>query len=431
MSYYVTIFKGVLSGVVGRFLGLISPFIIMPYLYDYLGNRQFGLWSTLTGITSMAAFIDLGVGSTLLTRLSYSLGRNDYISVRRYIASAYIVVMSIFFILLIMTVVSSYNKDMFNLLLNTTFDDGDIKLIISFVLAFAFSIPASIVHRIYYAKNEIWISSLFQFLGSIFSVVVCLLLIENNRPVWEVVFSYTIGQSVVAVGATALLFTQNRQIRPFLIDIKKEFLNDMIVTGSNFSMLSILTTVSLNVDSVIIANRIGIDGVAQFSPPAKLGSLLMLLITTIFLPMWTVNGDAIARGDYEWIRVNARRMSLLGAAAIAIISVAIVFLGSTIMRLWMHHQFQDQNFVIAAIGAVSVTMALTTPYSMVLNSFGNTRPQLHAWALFLILTIPVKYYLVANNTLWWPPLLSAIGYLIIIFPIMYKASIDNLKERSR
>ncbi|MEI2419856.1 hypothetical protein V6O07_06260, partial [Arthrospira platensis SPKY2] len=46
--------------------------------------------------------------------------------------------------------------------------------------------------------------------------------------------------------------------------------------------------------------------------PAKLASLIGLIVTTINIPLWAANAEAIAKGDLVWVKRTVRRMCFLG-----------------------------------------------------------------------------------------------------------------------
>jgi O-antigen/teichoic acid export membrane protein len=48
---------GIVTGLGGRGIGLLAPFLVMPAMLEHLGEANFGIWMTVVSITSMAMFM--------------------------------------------------------------------------------------------------------------------------------------------------------------------------------------------------------------------------------------------------------------------------------------------------------------------------------------------------------------------------------------
>lgn len=93
-----SIIGGVITGLGGRGIGLFAPFLVMPAMLSHLGDRDFGVWMTVISITSMAMFMDFGIGNGLLTKLSKAFGCDDWPTMRRLIAAGYAALIIIAFL---------------------------------------------------------------------------------------------------------------------------------------------------------------------------------------------------------------------------------------------------------------------------------------------------------------------------------------------
>jgi len=83
---YISQIKGSL---VFKFLAVCSSFMAVPLMIRYLGQEQFGVWSTLLSVMSWVVFFDLGLGNGLRNKLTESLAKEDTRQAAAYISSAY------------------------------------------------------------------------------------------------------------------------------------------------------------------------------------------------------------------------------------------------------------------------------------------------------------------------------------------------------
>lgn len=421
--------SNILGGVAGRFLGLLAPYIVMPWMLAYMGDRSFGLWLTATSLTSMAAFLDLGIGNATLTRLARSFAtRNDALA-REQITIAYAALGTVAGLAWGVGALIWWFGGLPFLGLNLPEAVADRAILAATLGAFVFGIPLSTIHRIYYARHEVWRSSLWSTVGSALAVGLSLSSILLALPVWLVALAYAAGPILMALVATLIFFARNRQIAPRAEEISVPATITLLREGLHFLGLAVLTSVFLNLDPVIIAHVAGPEAVTTYGVPAKLGSILMLLVSTLFMPLWAENGAALARGERDWVRRNTLRMSLGGTALILVAGLVLVALSGPLISLWMGRSFEGQQSVLIAMTFLSAAMAMTSPFFMVLNSQGRTAIQMVVWSLFGAVSIPLKLYFVGNDTLWAAPVISAIVYTAAITPAIAISALRILGQK--
>lgn len=413
------VLSGISVGALGRIVGLAAPFVTMPWLVDYLGPRGFGIWITATSLTTMSAFLDLGLGNALLTRLASAFGRDAVDDARDAISSAYAALTMVAVALLVLGAVLFALTGPVLLLFDTTPMPGDTAIIGTTLFGFVIGIPISIVYRVYYARQQVAVANYWQILGAALSMLATYFAIRMGAQAWQVTLLYAMAPVAAMLAASAWLYLRQPALRPRSAGVSMPLIGDLLSLGMRFFALAVLTSVFLNLDPIVVAWKAGPEAVTDFAVPAKLGSLLMLLVTTLFLPLWAANGDAIARGDHLWVRRSTRRMSLYGSLLVAVFGVGLVCGGDWLIWLWMRNAYDQQTAVLAAFALFATIMALTSPHMMVLNAMGKVRPQIAAFAVFGAVSMPLKFLLVDVDQIWWAPVISALTYGAVVLPISF------------
>lgn len=401
----------VLGGIAGRAFGLAAPFLLMPAMLAYLGAVQFGIWMTAISLTSMALFSDLGIGNGLLTRLSEAHGRQDDEAARSDIATAYLLLSAVALALAALLAMLLGAALLIGDRLHVPLPDLQTTAIVAACFAgFLATIPANVIQRVMYARQDIMLNNLWQIAGTGLAVSACFAAIAAGWPAWSVVLIY--GMAPVAMMAVSawVYFRQHRQIGPRWSAARWQSGRQLLAIGGRFLVLGIISSVALNADNAIIAAAADARTVTDYSVPAKLGSLLGLLVTTIYLPLWSANGDALARGEHEWVRRNTYRMAVAGGSTIALAAIVLTLAGNQVIALWMGQSFPHQQIVLLLMGLLSLVMAATSPFQMVLNSQGVIAWQVAPALAFLLLSLPIKYTLAKADLYWCIPGASAVLY---------------------
>ncbi len=418
-----SVLAGSLGGMAGRVCLLAAPFIVMPLMLDHLGPVAFGIWMTAVSLTNAALFLDFGIGNGLLTKVSIAIGREDYESARGYIGAAYFLLGAISLVALAMLLLAIFLLNEVSSSMGGYFNDRDSLLIfVVTLLAFIVGMPISVIQKIFYATQKVIQLQLWQILGAFLSVVCCLSAIGFDLAPWVAVAGYALAPIVTMGVATLAFFSWHRNLAPESGDREKRYARVLSRVGGEFFVLSVLTAVALNMDFSIIFYTIGPESVTEFSAPAKLASLIGLIVTTINIPLWAANAEAIAKGDLVWVKRTVRRMCFLGFLLTSFMGLVLTIVSPFLMPLWMGRDFQNQGLVIALLSTLYVLMAVTAPFNMLLNSSARVRIQIFAWALFLVLTLTLKFKLVPMFGFWIVPAISTVGYLVCVTPLVVGAA---------
>lgn len=395
--------RAVLAGVAGRTATLVAPLLATPAMLAHLGDADFGFWITGISITGIAAVADLGIANGLLTKVAAAYGGSQSDLIRRYLSSAY-------------AALAVISAGIFLLGLACSWLSGWPTIVTIVLLTFILGMPGSIFYQFLYGIQQVPLVNALLVASASAAVVSCLIAIGMSAPPWLAVLSYGVPYVLVPYGGALFFFSRNRHFRPSLGSVRWEDCSSLLHLGAGFFVLSILTGIGMNADNVIIAMVTGPEAVAAYSIPMRLGSVLMAFVMTIFIPLWGANGEALARHEYAWVRRTTRTMSILGIALTVVGGGLLFYLSDSLIRLWVHRQFDGQQMILAASVLSSVVIAATSPYNMVLNALGRVNIQIWPWLIFVVVSISLKYFLLEDAALWRVSLITGMVYLITVCP---------------
>lgn len=411
---------GIVTGLGGRGVGLVAPFLVMPAMLEHLGEANFGIWMTVVSITSMAMFMDFGIGNGLLTKLSKAYGNDDWPGMRRLIATGYAALSMIALTAAALLVVGwgwLANLGQENVLQMT--DAVALQIATVTGIAFLIGIPISVIQRVMLSCQQNVQSNAWQMAGSFVSVAACYGVIYSDLSSAAAVAAYAMSPILVMLVATAYFFSRKPELLPRREDLTLSHAKELMALGSYFFILSIITSIALNSDNVIIALVLGPEAVTAYTIPAKLASILGLLVTTLFLPLWAANGDAIARKDYAWIERTSKRMSLIGGVLVGGLGLFMALFSEKIVSFWMGRSFGNETEIVVGFALMYTLFAIASPTQMILNAAGLLNTQIKAWVVFLVVSALAKYVCITmHHAACLIPFVSALAFLILILPIM-------------
>lgn len=400
----------VAAGLGGRLATLVAPLIATPMMLHYFGEAIFGVWATAVSITSIAVFADFGIGNGLLTRIGAAFGRGDNEDIRRYVASAYAALGTVAAGFIAVAIVCL-----------PLLSIPEATIVVSVLVVFFAGLPATVFHQLLYGLQRVPASNFFLTLGAILSLTCSFVAVSLHWAPWLVAVAYALPPVLVSFAGALWFFARRPEFRPGLDAVRWDYSRDLLALGSSFFALSVLMAIGLNVDNLIISIKAGVSAVTAYSITARLGSILSLLILTIFMPLWAANGEALAKKEYLWVKRKARHMSILGFLLITVSGIVLILLSDRIMVLWVGQTFPDQHLILGFVVVTSMVIAATSPYNMILNSMGRATVQIWPWLAFVLLSIPVKFFVVEPGHLWPAAAITGVAYVLLISPAILLA----------
>jgi O-antigen/teichoic acid export membrane protein len=430
---------GMATSLGSKAAGLVSSLVVMSVALQYLGPERFGLWMAVTSLTSMMLAADLGLGSGLLTRLSHTLARGDMAGAGREVASAYALLTIVAGVLVVGLSATAYLA-LWPSLLNVRdvalAQEAEAIALIC-LLAFVLNLPLSLIHRVQYARQQVVRSHLWLAGAHVAAVLLVLLATLARMDEVVVVAAAVLPLPLLNLLNSAAYFGRgNRCLAPRWQQIDGAVMRDLVRLGGRFFVLSVLTSVAMGIDGLLVAWSLGLEAAGQYAFIARLFSSLNLLESLLCLPLWPAYAAAIARREGEWVRRHALRMSLVVGGSVAAGGVVLVVGGNDVLAVWLGDA--DVSFATPSLLAASATMcvllAMSSPLFMVQNAAGYLRPQTVGWSVFLGGSVVLKVLALPTLYLTAIPVVNAAWFALAVVPAVwfgYRASLRDARLEDR
>ena len=384
------------TAALARLIAMSTPLITIPLTLHYLGLELYGLWMTVTSVIGMFVFADLGLGSGLVTNLSRAQGRNDSIGKGRLVSTTAFLLLGMALILGIGFAVA-WPLVPWSAILNAHSQAAVAAaggIVAAYAFCFLVGLPLTTVQRTQMALQEGFQSNLWQCGGSFLGLVAVLLVIKLQlSPPWFVLFVSCAPLLVTAGNWWWFFYRLNPGLRPRWKAGSLEDAQVLLRTGGGFFLISILTSIGLYADNLIVAHQQDLRSVTVFSIASRVMLIVTAVVNMICAPMWAANGEALARGEVAWVRRTTTRLMWLSCGATTVVAVLMAVLGPFVLRLWLGPEFTVSRFLLTGLGLGVIAISVSAPYFMVLNGAGVILPQVKLFLVFAPVTICAKIIL--------------------------------------
>lgn len=419
-----------LLAAVAKVFNTAIPLITLKITIGYLGTELYGLWATVTSFFALFAFADLGLGNGLQTELSRATGKDDIKQCRTLISSAYLVLTIVpAFLLVLLFVVYPFVN--WGNLMGAESEEA-MALAGPFVLALfsskMISVPASLVQRIHNSLQEGYVASIWSCISSVFSLITIFLYwkcdLGKTGMMWA--SSYIIVL-VYLMNTFYFFFVTNKEYKPSLTAINKETSIRLFTTGALFLVLHILTSVSLSLDNYIVAKTVGLTETASYSVAYRVALFIGIISTMLSTPLWAATGEALERGDYNWVKSRTKKMTVLSFWGAIGCSVLLIMFANPVMS-WLGKDLYVPWTILAGMCVTQILIATTNPSFMVLNASRYIAIQILMYVLYAGVSLSCKYFFGLKYGAIAVSWGGAITYFLIIVPFVYFSYKRALKK---
>lgn len=388
---YIRQLKG---SVVYKGLAVAISFFAIPLMIHYLGQEQFGVWSTLLSIMSWIVFFDLGLGNGLRNKLAEAIAKNEFSEASRYVSSAYSLIGLISALSFALTATATIFipwQRVFN-----------ISLIAEPVLRYTVLLSA------FFVFMNFWISLINSVLNAVqkTSVVVLGQLLSNALSLFFVLvltkitdssllyLAATYGLSLIAsnILLSIWFYRKNKVLVPkFSLD--KEHIRPLVSVGMQFFTIQLAVLLIFTTDKMLITQLFGPQYVTQYDVVFKLFSIITIIHSLISVPLWSSYTDAYHRGDISWIKgILRKQLMIFGVIVLAVI--ILILIAKPVITMWIGRDLEVSMPLVVSVGAFVLVSTWNNVFANFVNGIGMVRPQLITSIFAMIINVPLAIFFV-------------------------------------
>ena len=382
-------------------LFLIHPFnllltlALVPLTLNVINETEYGIWLTVSSITTWFIALDFGLGNGLRNKLAEAFAKKDTLLAKRYVSAAYFYLSIISFGLFVLFAASNFFLPWEKILNAPAYlaDTLHILIFIVFTL-FILNFILKLISFIVIADQSPWVNGLFTLLIN-FSTVIAIyfLSLTDFQTLLNVGIFYSTAPSLVFFGASIILFgSKYKEIRPSFSFIKKEYASELVSLGFQFFVIQISTLIILSTDNLIIAQIFSPASVTIYNIAYKYFYILFLVFAVILNPFWSAFTDAYTKGEIGWIKRSIKRL-LQFWIIFSAVSVSMVVVADFVYEIWVGEKFIIPLSLNIFMALFIILMMWNNIFMFFINGVGKIRLQFYNSIVVGIINIPLSIYL--------------------------------------
>ncbi len=382
------------GSVVYKAVAILASFLAIPLMIRYLGQAQFGVWSTLLSVMSWVVFFDLGVGNGLRNKVAEALARNDKVEAANFIASGYSLIGSIALMMWALVTGASFFVPWQAVFNTQLISEGTLRLTVQVAVFFVFlNFWIGLICAILGAVQKTAMTALGQLISNTLALALVFILTKTtDATITNLAFAYGVSLATANIGLSLWFYKWQPELRPRPY-LNKHHVNPLLSIGLRFFTIQIAGLIIFTTDKMLITQLLGPEYVTQYDVAFKLFSLITIAHTLISAPLWSAYTDAYHRGDTQWVRQTLRQQLFIFAGIVASTFMMVILI-NPIATLWIGHEMEIEAPLAISIGLLVLVSTWNNIFAMFVNGIGEIKPQFYTSIMAMIINIPLAILLV-------------------------------------
>ena len=262
-------------------LDIIQGLLFVPLYLHFIGTKLYGLWLGTGGVISALSFLDLGLATLIIQRISREYGKKDFNGVGKYFFSG--IMINIFFltILLILGFIASYKLDIIFHYISLRDNQILTKAFQFALIALVLLLLNNSVEGTLNALQTPLFGKITLFTGALIGLLVTFLLLHGRNPLMAIPIGLLIRAIIPLVANIAylmLIFVHNN-IR--LFSIQRRIIKDYLKLTPSLMLSKFGTSLIGNIEPTLINIFIAPQIAVYYSVTKKAGQLIVTVLNRI------------------------------------------------------------------------------------------------------------------------------------------------------
>lgn len=415
----------ILGGSFAKGINIIIALILTPLLLDYLGDAQFGVFSTIYSFYIINNILDLGLGMYLQNKIPELTYSEDKSLLHRAISTVFFALfgMALFFLMTFMLVEKSIDW-------STIFKSADtfkaIKSVRIFAYCWVIYLPFSMVQKIRIGYQESYKSDIWITIGNVLGLGICFIFVQLKYAPEYFILAIFGSNTLVNSIHFSNYFYLNSSLLPTWKLLDKELFKRFFKESFIYFTIQTSALILISSDGILIAHYLDFTHVTTYTLLYRMFSLCILPISLVVSPIFYSLNEAFARNDMAWIRKSSKKTLFLLIPISIIMGLILIFTSNTIISFWVKRDIIFPFDILLSFGWLVVVFNLNIFVANLSNTVRYFKTTFNIYPFACVITLFAKIIMVQ----YWG--ISGIVFAYGIFiPLLYFAPFFRIFLRDK
>lgn len=411
------VFRNIVSSLMARGFSIVSTFVMIPIVLNGFGVERYGIWVIALSFGTLFSLADFGVVNAMLSYFSKAFGQSDGNAMQRLFSSALYMsfaaasglITSLFIATMVIDWVWLFGVAKIELAREASW------VVFLTGVGIAVQFPLAAVRHARLGMLQGVSVNLWDLAGSLLATISLVIAASVGANMITCAALWAILPAIPkAISAFMFLSFDARAPIPARENVDWPTAKMLLIAGGVFALSGLCQALAVQSDQILIAQVLGIAEVAPYSVVQRLFSQPQILVGLLVAAQWPAYGEALGRGDGNWIKQHFMR-SLLGITIFALTCATLMSIFCTeILALWVGHVVRVEPILIYGMAVFCFVACIANAILALFLSLGlHKRVIILQLAMFAV-NLPASLFLLPRIGSAGAIYGTAAGYILAI-----------------
>ncbi len=357
-----------------KIVSMALSFVSVPIVLNFVDYNDYGIYLTLTSSFALINILDIGLGDGLRNKFAMARAINDESMAKSFVSTTYFI--NFIIALVIILIYFSFESQLhWDRLLNLPYEKNEEIQSAARFLIIATSSQFFLQAFLNLLKgDQKFISySIIGFVLNFSSTVTILVMIFMNLTgsIHNLILAFFVVPNIGLLIINIIFFYKKyRSVYPSAKYINWEVVKTLTSLSLKFFFINILSVIALQSINLIVIRNFSPALVVDFNLLFKYYFLLISIAYILFNPIWSTFTSAIAKGEFDLIKVLLNKSLKISFLLIALVPLMIIF-ANWFICIWTGMTFNSHNYTNLLFGIWVTLVVLSEPYKMLIKGNGE------------------------------------------------------------
>ena len=359
---------------------ILIGLLLVPMTIDYVDSENYGIWLTLSSMVSWMSFFNIGLNNGLKNKLGEALSTGDFEKGKKYVSTTYAMLSLIFIPLMLILLLVVPFVDWYSFLnVSESIGNSLIASICILIVYFCLNFILSTINVILQAdQNPAGASGRDLIQQALSLIIIWILTLTTKGSLVKLCIALCASPLIVCGLFNVTLFAgKYRHISPTFKSIDFKVAPSLLNLGVKFFIIQIAGIIQYQMSNFLILKYVGAAEVTAYNIAYKYISVIWMVWSILTTPIWVAVTDAVAKGDFIWIRnIQKRYLKLLALFTIG--GLAMVFFSPWVYQVWIGDTVTIKPILTIFVFLYIWVMMFGNIYVSILNGVGILNLQMYS-----------------------------------------------------
>ena len=381
---------------ISNVINIVTRFGLIALLTRVYTKDEFGLWISITSITSVMVNSDFGVASALRNKLvECRVKENGDDDAKRYFFS--VIYFFLVFTLIISILLLSFRH---YIPYDHLFKTNDLVLktegqniLIWVPILLLINIPFGIGPVMLFAYQEIKVAALLNIIIGILGLLTIGIAAFLHQSITVTTILYFLVNLLCNIGGT-FYFVYRRKWFDIFINLKSALPKvwELVTQGVLFFIIQTSTAFLFNAATLVSTSQIGLSAASELSLAQRLYLLVVSIYAGVHNPLWAGFADAVNRYDWQWCKTTLLRVLYVTIPLFALATLVFTFSGNFFLTIIAGKGYVSCKWLLLVMGIWTLFYLLYGLFLTFLSATGKIKLTAFSSALSAFIIFPTASF---------------------------------------